>query len=302
MFVRPIRAVALAALTASLVAPSATFAADPVEMTTDAAAAEWRGLACPGNLAEIAVLDAVAAAGIAPGDPLTDELRGAAASWADRLEHAAVRLTWPALPWPAAIRADVGRVAGLEALEAERVGALARAGSVWAEPMSADDLAFEKEAVDRIRTALGLPLESDCTEADAPPAMLSTEQAAAAWLDAICPLNAASAPLRAYVATLADPTTMDDTVRLLLGRYGAAAGRAAELLAHPVAPWPAELADHIDRQTGFFVWQASLYTQIAGADVATAPDSGEDNARSREAALALRAAFGLGEPGTGCPA
>ncbi|MFO1539021.1 MAG: hypothetical protein ACKOTZ_01050 [Chloroflexota bacterium] len=302
MSVRPIRAVALAALAAALVAPSASLAADPTEMTTDAAAAEWRSLSCPGNLAEVAVLDAVTAAGIAPGDPLTDELRAASATWADRLAHAAVRLTWPAAPWPAAIRADVGRVAGLETLEAERVGALARAGSVWAEPLSADEVAFETAAVDRIRTALGLPLASDCTDADAPPAVLSAEEAAAAWFDAICPLNAVGAAVADHASSLPDPMAPDDLLRLHFARYAAASGRAADLLAHPLTPWPAEIADAIDRQIGFFVWQRSLYAQLALADVAIAPESGEESGRSRDAADAIRAALGLGERGTGCPA
>lgn len=300
--VRPMRGLALTVLAAALLIPSAVAAAGPAEMTTEAAAVEWRTLACPGNLAEVVVTEMVTAAGIADGDPLTDELRAAAGVWADRLDHAAVRLAMPAMPWPAAIRADVGRVAGLEAIEAERVGTLARAGSTWSPSLTADEVAFEKAAVDRIRTALGLPLESDCTEADAPPAVMTMEQAATAWLDAICPLNAASAALSAYSKTLADPAILDDTMRLLLGRYGIAVGRAAALFAHPVAPWPAEIADQIDRQGSFFTWQASLYTQITAADAVSAPSNGEDNARAREASTAIRTALGLGEAGTGCPA
>ena len=128
---RSIHALATAAIAVALLAPVAHAA----ELTNEEAAAVWRAASCPSTLAETAFLDAVEAAGIQPGEPLTDDLRALAEAWVPHLRHIAVRFLYPHAPWPLEIRWDVTGVAATIAEEADRVEALVAPGSTWIAPL-----------------------------------------------------------------------------------------------------------------------------------------------------------------------
>ena len=297
---RTIHAIAVAALAITLVAP----AAQAAELTTDEAAAVWRAASCPSNLAETALLDAVAAAGIEDGDPLTDDLRALAAAWEPRLRHVVARLGYPPATWPEEIGWDVmGVVAAIEA-QADRVGLLTRAGSTWEAPMSDEETAALKVIVDRVRTAIGLPLDSDCTAADDAPAELSMEEARALWLDAQCPrtvalVNEHSPATKAAGEAYAFGEPLPASVAASFLKLVVLQTRTKELLSHPVAPWPAVVANEIPVLVRFITRMDLFYSQAALGPLSEW-NIREELTVANEAAARVRTALGIDDPVKAC--
>jgi hypothetical protein len=297
---RTVHAIAVAALAVALVAP----AAHAADLTNDEAAAVWRAASCPSNLAEAAFMEAVDAAGIEPGAPLTDDLRELAGAWVPRLRHVVARLGYPPAPWPVEIRWDVtGGVAAI-AMEADRVERLAQAGSTWEAPMSDEETAALKEIVDRVRTAIGLPLDSDCTAADDAPAELSVDEARALWLDAQCPRTAAlvnehTPTTKAAGEAYAFGEPLPASVAASFLKLVVLQTRTKELLSHPVAPWPAVVANEIPVLVRFITQMDLFYSQAALGPLS------EWNIRegltvANEAAARVRTALGIDDPVKAC--
>lgn len=300
---RTIHAIAVAALAITLIAP----AAQAAELTNEEAAAVWRAASCPSNLAETAFLDAVEAAGIEPGEPLTDDLRALADAWVPHLRHVAVRFLYPPAPWPLEIRWDVSGVAATIAKEADRVEALVAPGSTWIAPLSDAEAAELKVVVDRVRTTLGLPLASDCTAADDAPAELGIDAARAAWLDAVCPRNLVArneympaAKASGLPVTYGEP--LPEAILGPIGRLVDAIDRAAALIAAPAAPWPAAVAAEVPAIVAYFGREASAWRQASMEGARFAPPPKEADEAFRAGAARVRAALGIEDPDAACKA